>query len=216
MRWKVEVHGQSFDLADLVVAVGGLGASTFRDGEKTFLYTEAFEQMDTAAEVNHAAEALIGTINASLRLSDPAAQSLTVGPVVDAQGSRTHFACVMDGLRARGRAGAFAETLTGDVISQPPPTEPVLAKRARLIDSDADVAQAVKLLNADDETLGSLAKAFEIVAGPSWTRGSGSSGWRDRQRTCRRGAHPSSGATPPCAEHAQRAGPRRDPKSFDQ
>lgn len=71
MRWKVEVHGQSFDLADLVVAVGGLGASTFRDGEKTFLYTEAFEQMDTAAEVNHAAEALIGTINASLRLLTP-------------------------------------------------------------------------------------------------------------------------------------------------
>ena len=161
MRWKVEVCGHQFDLADLEVAVGGLGGSSFRDGEKTFLYAEAFEQMDTASKVNQAAEALIATVNASLRVSDPNAQPLTVCRVIDAQGAGIQFAAFKGA--AEGRARAEAVTVSGDAIT--PPVESVLAKRARLINSDPDVAQAVKLLNADDETLVSLGKAFEIVKG---------------------------------------------------
>ncbi len=56
-------------------------------------------------------------------------------------------------------------TVGGDTINQPPPSEPLQAKCARLINSDADMAQAIRLLNADDETLVSLAKALEIVKG---------------------------------------------------
>ncbi len=165
MRWKVEVCGNPFDLADLLVAVGGLDACAFAEGDKTFLYAEAFEQMDTAAKVNHAAEALIATVNAGLRLSDTAAQSLTVGPVVDAQGTRTHFAGVHETAHVRARAGTVTVAVGGDTIGEPAPTEPVQAKRTRLIDSDPDVARAVILLNAADKTLVSLAKAFEIVKG---------------------------------------------------
>jgi hypothetical protein len=142
---------------------GGLGASAFRDGDKTFLHAEAFEHMDIATQVNQAAEALIATVNASLRGSDPAAQPLTVGPVVDAQGARTHFGGIHQTILARARAEADTVTVGGDAISQPPPAESAPAKRTRLIDSDADVARAVKFLNEPDETFGSLAKALEIV-----------------------------------------------------
>jgi hypothetical protein len=38
VRWKVEVAGHECDVPDLGVAVRGLGASAFRDGDKTFLY----------------------------------------------------------------------------------------------------------------------------------------------------------------------------------
>ena len=166
MRWKVEVCGHQFDLADLEVAVCGLGAGAFKDGDKTFLHAEAFEQMDSATEVYQTAEARIATVNASLRLSNPDAQPLTVGPVVDAQGPRTHFVLVAETAHFRARAGAAIMTVSGgDPIGQPPSAEPVQAKRTRLIDSDPDVAKAAKLLNAPDETLVSLAKAFEIVKG---------------------------------------------------
>lgn len=116
MRWKVEVNGHPFDLGGLLIAVGGLGASAFRDGDKTFLHGEAFEHMDIATQV-----------------------------------------------LARVRAEADTVTVGGDAISQPPPAESAPAKRTRLIDSDADVARAVKFLNEPDETFGSLAKALEIV-----------------------------------------------------
>ena len=165
MRWKVEVCGDPVDLAELEVAVGGLGALAFRDGDKTFLQAEAFEQMHTATDVYQAAGAQIATVNASLRLSDPAAQPLTVGPVVDAQGPRTHFILVAEAAHLRVRAGAVTTTVGGDTINQPPPSEPLQAKRTRLIDSDPEVARAVKLLTADDKTLVSLGKAFEIVKG---------------------------------------------------
>ena len=165
MRWKVEVCGHPFDLEGLHVAVGGLGASAFRDGDKTFVRAEAFEQMYTAVDVRDAAGALIATVNASLRLSDPAAQPLTVGPVVEAQGARTHFVSVVETAYLRARAGEVTVTVGGDTINQPPPSEPLQAKRARLINSDADVERAVGLLHADDETLVSLAKAYEIVKG---------------------------------------------------
>jgi hypothetical protein len=165
MRWKVEVCGHPYDLADLEVAAVGLNVSAFRDGDKTFLRAEAFEQMHAAAQVHQAAEALIATVNASLRLSDPAAQPLTVGPVVDEQGPRTHFILVAEGAQVRARAGAVSVTVGGDTINQPPPSEPLQAKRTRMISVDTDVAQAVRLLNADDPTLGSLAKALEIVKG---------------------------------------------------
>jgi hypothetical protein len=165
MRWKVEVCGHSFDLADLELAVTGLRARAFGDGGRTFLDAETFEEMGTASEVKHAAEALIATVNASLLLADPAAQSLTVGPVVDANGKLAHFVSVVGTAHARSRAGAVAVMVGGGAISQPLPAEPVVAKRARLIDSDSVVANAVKLLNAPDETLVSLAKALEIVKG---------------------------------------------------
>ena len=112
------------------------------DGDKTFLHAEAFEQIDTATEVNQAAEALIATVNASLRLSDTAAQPLTVGPVVDAQGARSHFVTLREGVSARGRAGVVTVAIDG-AAGQPPPTEPVQAKRTRVIGSDAEVARAV-------------------------------------------------------------------------
>jgi hypothetical protein len=162
MRWKVEVCGHPFDLANLSVAVGGLHTSAFRDGEKTFLHAEAFEQMDSATEVNQAAQALIGTVNASLRLCGTATQPVTVGPVVNAQGVRTYSVGVH--LQARSRIEASAETVGGDTIREPPPsTEPVLAKCARLIAADPDVARAAKFFNEPDEAFGSLAKALEIV-----------------------------------------------------
>ena len=100
--------------------MGGLNASAFRDGDKTFLRAEAFEQMDSATGVYQAAEALIATVNASLRLSDPAAQPLTVGPVVDAQGPRTHFVLVAEAAHLRARAGPVTVTVGGDPIDQPP------------------------------------------------------------------------------------------------
>jgi hypothetical protein len=164
MRWKVEVHGHSFDLADFELAVTGLRAQAFEDGGRTFLYAETFERMGTAAEVKHAAEALLAKGNASLLLTDPAARSLTVGPVVDAEGKAAHFVSVVGTAHARSRVGAVA-VVVGGAISQPLPAEPVVAKRARLINSDDDVARAAKLLNAPDKTLVSLAKALEIVKG---------------------------------------------------
>jgi hypothetical protein len=66
---------------------------------------------------------------------------------------------------ARARVNAVGVTVSRGAISQPPPTKPELAKRTRLIHSDAVVARAVELLNAPDKTLVSLAKAFEIVKG---------------------------------------------------
>jgi hypothetical protein len=135
MRWKVEVCGHPFDLADLEVAVGGLGASAFRDGDKTFLLAEAFEQMDSATEVNQAAQALIATVNASLRLSGTVTQPVTVGPVVNAQGVRTYSASLHETWHTRARIEAVTATVGGNTISEPPPTEPMLAKRTRLIAS---------------------------------------------------------------------------------
>ena len=56
-------------------------------------------------------------------------------------------------------------TVSGNAICQPPASEPVQAKRTRVIGSDPDVARVVGLLNAHDDTLVSLSKAFEIVKG---------------------------------------------------
>ena len=125
MRWKVEVCGNPFDLADLLVAVSGLDACAFTDGDKTFLYAAAFEQMDSSAEVNHAAEALIAAVNTSLRLTDTAAQSLTVGPVVDAHGAHTHFVGGHETVHARDRIEAVTVMVGGNTISTPSPTKPV-------------------------------------------------------------------------------------------
>ena len=125
MRWKVEVRGHQFDLADLEVAVGGLGGRSFKDGEKTFLYAEAFNHMHTPDEVNRAAEAMVATVNASLRLSDHAAQPITVGPVVGAHGA-THFAMLAETVAFRARFGAVM-TRSGEEITEPSSTECVSA-----------------------------------------------------------------------------------------
>lgn len=163
MRWKVEISGHSFDLVDLETTVVGLDAQAFTDGDTTFLHAERFEQMDTAEEVNRAAEALITTVNACLRLSDPAAQPLAVGPVVDAKGARTHFVAVCVTASARARVGGVGVTVSGGAISRPSSAKPEQAKRARLIASNPDVARAVNFLNEPDRTFGSLWKALEIV-----------------------------------------------------
>jgi hypothetical protein len=167
MRWNVEVCGHSFDLANVEGALGGLDALAFTEGGKTFLQAKAFEQMHTASEVYQAAEVLIATVNAGLLLSDPAAQPLTLGPVADAQGPRTHFVLLAEGAHFRVRAGTVTVTTTINGTPNQPTSlaESVLAKRTRLIGSAPEVAQAVKLLNAGDKTLVSLGKAFEIVKG---------------------------------------------------
>src|SRR5271165_2729638 len=127
MRWKVEVH--SIDLADLDVAVGGLRARAFRDGNKTLLHADAFEQMDTATEVHQAAEALIASVKLGLLLSDSAAQPITVGAVVGADGSVASFVRP-PGAELRARAGRPSVAIDGVVVSQP--AESVLAKQIRL------------------------------------------------------------------------------------
>jgi hypothetical protein len=164
MRWKIKVHGHPFDLADLEIATSGVNAQALKEGEDTFLYAESFEQMNTATAVHDAAKALVATVNASLRLSDPHAQPLTVGSVVDATGAVTEFISV-HGAHGRSRVGAVAVVLSGDRINPAPPAESLLAKRTRLIDTDDEVRKAVKFLNAPDDTLVSLAKAYEIVKG---------------------------------------------------
>jgi hypothetical protein len=121
--------------------------------------------MHTASEVYQAAEVLIATVNAGLLLSDLAAQPLTLGPVGHAQGPRTHFVLLAEGAHFRVRAGTVTTTVDGRPTQPTSFAESVQAKRTRLIGSDPEVAQAVKLLNAGDETLVSLGKAFEIVKG---------------------------------------------------
>lgn len=164
MRWKVEVYGHEFDLTDLVKAAGGVGAKAFTDEGRTFLYAEAFEQMDGAAKVHDAAQALIATVQTALKLSDSAAQLLTVGPVIDATGKASRIVSGAGTIQARSRAEGVLVTVGGDAAS-PPPTEPILARRTRLIATNAEVAEAVELLNNSDKTLVSLAKAYEIVKG---------------------------------------------------
>ena len=161
MRWKIEVRGQSRDLEDLETAVAGLHAQAFRDGDRTFLYAGAFEHIGTAEEVFRAAERLVAIVTASLWLSDPAAEPLALGPVVDAQGA-THTVMVPGTAALRARPGSVTITVIGEAIR---PSEALLAKRTRLIDANPDVAKAVSLLNAPDETLGSLARALEIAKG---------------------------------------------------
>jgi hypothetical protein len=163
MRWRIEVSGNSFDLENVERAVAGLHAEAFSDGDKTFLYAEAFEHMGTAEDVYRTAERLIATVNASLRLSDFAAEPLAVGVVVGANGS-THFVMAAETATLRLRVGAVTMIISGGAIREPP-GKSLLAKRTRLIDSDPEVAKAVSFLNVGDETLGSLAKAFEIVKG---------------------------------------------------
>jgi hypothetical protein len=165
--WKVELHGQRFDLEDLGVALGDTG-TVERDGQHWYLTSSSFPNSATPREVKDCAERLTDGPLAVLTATSNDFAGVRVGELVfeRVDGHRDYVTTVEPGVvqitgTAIGRSRAVAVGVAlGN--SAPPPPDP-LAKRARLYTTDPQVRRALDFFNRADETFSSIYKAFEIV-----------------------------------------------------
>jgi hypothetical protein len=163
MRWKIELQGHLYDLANCTEAAIGMGAKVEREGDKWFLHAIPFDALTTAKDVYEEAEKLLQRLQTVLSASDTGAQPLSLGPIISEDGSSSQVVKVTG--TAHGRSGVFAPTVTTTPLSDVavPPSETTLQKLARLVQSDPRVRYALELINKPDDTFGSIYKAYEIV-----------------------------------------------------
>jgi hypothetical protein len=164
-QWRVQLHGEQFDLRELQEILLGHDPGIFQDGHNFYLTSKTWDQLPDAGEVHNRAKSFLELLASAayLHMRDTALLAIDGVLRIETDGHTHHFVFAeAGGLTLRGARVRATAVVTG------PDNRPVESRQQhqliRILEVSTqhpDVRDALRFLRKGDWV--SLYKAFELL-----------------------------------------------------
>jgi len=156
MKWEAMLSGHVFDLEDLPLYFD-TDPHVLAEGERYWLISSAFDQMQDVVQVQEASRVVVARINGAMRLEDSGFEGVHLS---GRYRNETGEHVVVGAGTAVGRAKAGMVTVAGGT---PSPRPPGPREYVQLSGTDLAAADVLRIISKGDLDWYDLYKIFEIV-----------------------------------------------------